>query len=184
MNENEKGIIYDKIASMAVLYGQAQTQQRITMYVELLAKYDCFSISRALDEIAVTSKFFPSLAEIIENIAFLNCVTLDPTEVANSLINSTYSFGEYRPKEAREYLGLEKWDIVEKFGGWRALCRFDESQKSTIRAQLRDLIKAINSNDIESFKRIGLSHGSEVEDKSRNKLKTIDFNHVLMACDE
>ena len=186
MSKEEKALIYNKIAYMALLYGQDQGKQRIVAYVELLAKYDVFSVSAAIDEVVTTCKFFPTIADITEKIVKLNCSFLDPNETANEIINAASKFGDYAPRAAREFLGHEKWEIIENFGGWRSLCSFDDSQKSTVRAQLRDLIKASNTQMAECFKKYAsndieeIAHETkEINYERQNKLQVANFKNIM-----
>lgn len=165
-----KAKIYDLLAQMAVVFGKAETKERLQYYAVELSEYNFETVKAALRAHAKTKTFFPSLAEIIEAIAKIESQELDATETAQRLIDATYKFGEYQANIAREDLG-DLWGIVERWGGWRQLCNFPESQKQTVRAQLRDLILDLNRK---AKNQIAFAGIPQLE--SKNELKALDFS--------
>lgn len=165
--------IYDLLAQLAVIYGKEETIERLQYYSIELSEYDYKTVETAIRLHAKTKNFFPSLSEIIEAVVKIESPSMDPTEVAQKLIDSTYKFGEYRAQDAKENLG-ELWVIVEKWGGWKRLCTFSPEQIPTIRAQLRDLIDGINRKSKFQIAAVGIT---QIEFK--NELKKIDFKSII-----
>ena len=162
--------IFKLLAQMSVVFGKMEPKERLQYYAIELAEYDFKTVSAALRTHAKTKSFFPALAEIIEAIAKIESPELDATESAQALINATYKFGEYQANLAKEHLG-ELWAIVDRWGGWRQLCNFPESQKQMVRAQLRDLILELNRKSKFQIAATGIP---QLENK--NELKALDFS--------
>lgn len=63
-------------------------------------------------------------------------------EAASRIISAIKKFGWPSPTEAKEYIGELGWRIVERNGGWSALCEnLMENQIGIFQAQARDLAK-------------------------------------------
>ena len=163
--------IFKLLAQMAVVFGKAETKERLQYYAVELSEYDFKSVKTALRTHAKTKTFFPSLAELIEAIGKIEAPALDATLSAQKLIDATYKFGEYRAADAQKYLGQDLWGIVQKWGGWNRLCKFSDDQIPTIRAQLRDLIDGLNRKAQFKIATIGIP---QLESKS--ELKSLDFS--------
>lgn len=104
----------------------------------------------ALKEIAASQGLskIPTVKQILQKCGLSD---LDPEEVANlgagKIIEAVAKFGGYRAIEAQGYLGPELWSAVTMSGGWENLCMMDNDQLPTIRAQLRQLLKATKSHN-------------------------------------
>ena len=59
----------EMLVEFAAIYRQKLSQYALDIYVEALAEYNIDEISKAIEELAKTCKFFPVPAEFIEKLA-------------------------------------------------------------------------------------------------------------------
>jgi hypothetical protein len=139
---NTKERIYDELTNLSMVMGQKQEEKRIMLYTEELALFDFNSVIKSIREMRRTSKFFPSLAEIIENIK-TGGVPIDEVavQIANEIIECISKFGPYQLEEVKAYLG-DRWGVVERSGGWTNLCNITYDEIPSTKAQLRELAKS------------------------------------------
>jgi len=134
--------IYDALAMLSVVLNQPQDAKRLMFYAEALKEYDLRQVLALIKGFATKVKFFPQLVEIIEPLQGLSVPTDEmATMIASEIIESIARFGYSNLPEAKAHLG-EKFQIVERYGGWEELCRIGNDQIPATRAQLRELAKA------------------------------------------
>lgn len=139
--DNKQGI-YKQLVGLSVVLGQEQRPERLNYYADNLKKYDLEKVKSTIKKISLSSKFFPQLAEIIEKVEEGVFSSEDmATQIASEVIECISKFGPYQVKELKEYLG-DKFELVNRFGGWGLLCNITNNEIPATRAQLRELAKA------------------------------------------
>lgn len=134
--------IYDSMVYLANFYGNEKiTPERIKAYSEMLSdELTPDELKKALRAIVKTSKFFPTVAEIIETARPKINIGDEANIIANEIVECISRFGPYQAKEARDYMG-DNFFIAERYG-WSNLCNVTYDELGTVRAQLRELAKA------------------------------------------
>lgn len=163
--KNNQAEIYDALILLSVVLNQAQDPRRLMFYAETLKAFDLKQVIAQIKGFSTTSKYFPQLVEIIEPLRGLDVPTDELAIItANEIIDSLYRCGS--ESHAAEVLG-EKYQIVQRLGGWETLSRVDLSEVNTLRAQVRELAKAyINRSKRET--REDLSLGFKLNTESRS----------------
>lgn len=135
--------IYDELVLLSAAFEKPQTVQRLKIYTEELSKHKSEDVVMAVRKALTEFKFFPSLAELIELIRNKNG-TIDEMAViiANEIIECISRFGLNNMGECRAFLGVDKWGIVERSGGWSNLCSITNAEIPTTRAQIREVARA------------------------------------------
>lgn len=131
-----KASIFDALKKLSFAKGQAQTEERLTIYVEILAKFKPDDVLKCITYFLLREKFFPDISELVNY--------LDPKpqtkdiamSCAGIIQDASRRIGQYEHKKAERVLGPHIWDVVKSFGGWMLICQseFDGAFK----AQLRD----------------------------------------------
>lgn len=109
-------------------------------------------VDRALDALMTIARSkglsrIPSVGDILEAAGIRSP---DPEDEANAImgriIKAVRDLGGYRPEEAQAFIGEIGWEAVRRtFGSWDQICMIEESDMGIIRAQLRDMVKAVQS---------------------------------------
>lgn len=132
---------------------------RIQLFAEKLNKYDIQDVLDALNKCSETCDFYPSLKQILDKI---NGPTIDTktlgVDLAGEIINCIRQFGRYQVKEVYKHLGEEGARVIERCGGWDAICNTNENQLDTLRSQLRDACMSAIVLHHPKFKGHGISN--------------------------
>lgn len=156
--------IYESLILIAQAYGVTPQKERIQIYTDFLSEQlSAEQLKAAIPLIFSKCKFFPSIAEIVE---IAKGSDLDNAHESVELIfRALREFGFYRAKEAKESLPENIWNIIQAFGGWSELCRIENSQLNTARAQLREIAKSNHRR-------------KDYKQAINQDLQRIDFNSV------
>lgn len=132
------------LVAMSAYFQKPLTDMVIDMYAKDLSDLSTESLQLAFAKMRrdpkVCTMFMPLYPAIIrEYVGGDNSGNL----IAGEIISCMTQFGRYQAVEAREFLGEEKWEIVNRYGGWNALCGLTNDQMGIARAQLRDLAKSM-----------------------------------------
>lgn len=145
MNQQNKSRIFNQLRNLALLKNKDVTDQVLELYTEILSR--SFGLEESMSAIQyfmLNEKWFPDISEIIKKIQFPNGEDGEAREEVEKIFEAFFEFGYKRATKARESLGEDLWEVVEKRGGW--LKFYNEinttNNLSTIRAQLRELIKS------------------------------------------
>lgn len=131
-----KATVFDALKKLSFAKGQAQTEERLTIYVEILAKFKTEDVLKCITYFLLREKFFPDISELVN---YLDPKP-QPKDIAMScagiIQDASRRIGQYEHKKAERVLGPYVWDVVKSFGGWMAICQsnFD----GVFKAQLRD----------------------------------------------
>lgn len=168
--------IYEELLFLALATGQAQDENRIKIYVEDLSEFKIESVILAIRAIRKTTKFFPSLGEIIEKIQSPDGPTDEmAVMISNQIIEAFSMFGQQNSGEARAFLGPDKWGIVERSGGWNNICLTPYSELGTLRAQIREVAKAYLNRSKRESKGGELRINSNPIQIGNSELKKLSF---------
>lgn len=134
--------IFDALNKLSIFMGQKQSTERLTVFAEMLSSFGTEEVRNALRVHAMTSKFFPQLSEVVDHLQ-VKKIQDDPEIISSLILRSISEFGTYNPQGARDSLGESAWEVVSIFGGWQSLCSITNDQVQVVRAQLRELARAV-----------------------------------------
>lgn len=136
------------VLGLAEYYDKTLTDTQLDMYVEDLIEIPPPDLMRAirLYRNDARNAFFPIPAKLKGMIVLpddqraRDAVALVMTAIAR--------IGNYRTKDAQEFIGELGWEVVKLQGGWEEVCRsVTDDNKGIIQAQWRELaISLINKN--------------------------------------
>lgn len=136
-----------RLAVLADLCGKDLSPDVLRMYDKLLEPLGYPALCVAVEQIILDRNDrdpFPSPRTIKEKLHPKVDDDALAIEAASRVIGAISKFGYCNPSEARAYVGELGWAIVDREGGWVALCEKVESrQLPSLRAQWRDLAKSI-----------------------------------------
>lgn len=136
---NNLKIIEMALNDLKICFNGNVPAERIKIFAEKLSKYDVNDVLKALNECTETCDFYPSLKQILDKI---NGPTVDTktlgVDLSGEIISCIRQFGRYQVKEVYKHLGEEGARVIERCGGWEALCNTNEDKLDTLRSQLRD----------------------------------------------
>ena len=119
------------------------TDDRVSIYVKLLADLDAEALIAATQQHIATSKFPPTVAELREACASLTRPALPAwADAWGEVLDAIRRVG---------YLGRPSFShplitqAVQGMGGWKLLCAMEISETATQRAQFRDVYNAYAS---------------------------------------
>jgi len=135
---------FDEIKKLAILKNANTTSERLNLYAKILDSYDLELVKKAIVKIALESKFFPDISEIVAILDPKMDEKAEANEMAGAIIESISRYGRYHGEGAAAYLGKKAWLVVSRLGGWSDLCKVTNSELNTLRAQIRDLSQAMN----------------------------------------
>ena len=136
-----KAAIYE----MGLLFNQQPTDERITAYSKALQNYSPNQIKFAFNSVILSgSAFFPSLAEILVHLKPMKPKSEDvAAEMMEEIVRVAIEHGQYRTDRAYESLSEKtRAMIVDDRHIFMRICKSLESELPTIKAQLRNLLRA------------------------------------------
>lgn len=144
MTPEEKRQVAEGLVITAQTFRHVLTDAACRMMVEDLDDLSSLEVLHALKEYRKTTKrpFMPTVAEIRQ----LARPPMDARDIgletASRIRSAISKFGWPSPQKAREYIGEQGWDVVERFGGWQHLCENLGTviQETTFMAQCRDVV--------------------------------------------
>lgn len=167
MNQEQRNQLGTKITEAAFYFGKTDlSKEQVGVLINVLFKH--FG-----DEgLEIILSAIDRYIEDAKNKVFFSPATLRPylrpelspeaksNEVASRIRSAIGKFGWPNPEDARAYIGDLGWKVVERFGGWQALCENHGVDLSalTFHAQARDTVRGlIESNNLGLFdKPIGI----------------------------
>lgn len=133
---NEKATVFDALKKLSFAKGQAQTEERLTICVEILSRFKTENVLKCISYFLLREKFFPDISELVN---YLDPKP-QPKDIAMScagmIQDASRRIGQYEHKKAERVLGPHVWDVVKSFGGWTSICQ--SSFDGVFKAQLRD----------------------------------------------
>ena len=126
----------------------------LVIYAKALGDYPVEHIKKAMDKVIITSRFFPSVAEIIENINNLTNTAMGKTDLTEaeaweSAINTIKAHGIY----SREPWEFETKNIEKaaRMFGLMELAMLELKDVNTARAQFTRFYRSIIDKDKDNY---------------------------------
>jgi hypothetical protein len=119
------------------------TDDRVSIYVKLLADLDADALTAAAQQHIVTSKFPPTVAELRDGCANLTRPALPAWADAWGEVLEAIRRVGYLGQPSFSHPLIEQ--AVQGMGGWKLLCAMEISETATQRAQFRDIYNAYAS---------------------------------------
>lgn len=142
MNQQVKKILI----GLAGYYNHPLTEETLAMYAEDLGDLSVEKIFLATKEIRRDPKItrFPLPAQIRERIEPPENPEGLAIEASNRIVEAISRFGYWRESEAKEFIGELGWLVVQRQGGWQAICENTlVTTLPTQKAQWRELAKVL-----------------------------------------
>ena len=130
------------IFALGEYYDKKLTPEQLEMYSQDLSSLSPDELRQAIMKYRGDGKNerFPLPAKLIEMVRPKSNELDEGRDVASRVIAAVGKFGSYNSEGARAYAGEVGWEIVQRFGGWRALCQDLTSENQNMMfAQMRDL---------------------------------------------
>lgn len=134
------------LAALGALFGGQVTDERIALYTERLSIYPEDLVAKACQNLSARATFFPSLAEILNEIVELATDMPAPETAWGLVVAEIRRVGMYQAPA----LAPEIADAVRALGGWRFLC--SSVNATADRARFVDAYRLIRRQSIESVK--------------------------------
>lgn len=128
------------LIALAEYYEKAITPGQLSMYSEDLEDMSLEQIALAVKNIRKNPahKFFPLPAAIREEV--LGNAKDEALEATNRIVEAIIRCGWTNPDKAKTFIGALGWRVVEREGGWTAVCeRTTDRALPTLKAQWREL---------------------------------------------
>jgi hypothetical protein len=177
-----KAAIYE----MGLLFNQQPSDERINAYANALRNYQANQIIYAFKKVISSgSAFFPSLAEILIHLRPQEAKSIDlGNEVANEIIQKCIEKGRYRTNEIIPALGEDAAAVVTKYRYLiTQILDSEQDQLSSIRAQIRDLVKGASEIEkikkhSEELKAVGINNPNVIP-INKQSMKKVSFDEIL-----
>ena len=109
-----------KVLTMA--YSKDMTQEQTAMWYSFFSFDDFQTFRTAIKKLCVTSRFFPSIADIKATMAETDLKKISADEAWNDVQIAIQRYGYYRPKEAMESLTDTTQAAIRSLGGFQRVC--------------------------------------------------------------
>lgn len=131
---------------LAAYYQQKIGDEALVLYAADLEDLDLSATLQAMHRLRRQPgrRSFPLPGDIRDAVApSEGSAAAKANEIAGKITAAITRFGYTQPERAQAYLGELGWLIINRMGGWRALCNsLLSSEMGTFRAQARDIAKA------------------------------------------
>lgn len=182
---NKKLAIKSAIYQMGLRFNQEPSKEKIEAYANDLMGYTPEQITFAFRQvIASGTDFFPSMAAILKHLQPKEVTSQDVgNEVANELIEKILEFGRYKQGLSEALSPVAQKILEENRYLFLEILDSEKHQVPSIRAQIRDLVKAKTEGKKaasynEKLAKIGIEKTNVIGFK-RPDLQTIDFSGYL-----
>ena len=115
-----------KVLTMA--YSKDMTQDQTAMWYSFFSDDDFNVFRKAVKKVCVTSRFFPSIADIKTAMAETDLNRISSDQAWDSVQYAISRYGYYRPAEAMESLTTETKAAVRSLGGFQRLCQQENTE--------------------------------------------------------
>lgn len=130
MIQNE-GAIRVLVATLAAAYPRETIREAtLKLYVRKLCDLSPPALAQAVDECILTSRFFPTVAEIRDRVAVARVCAPTPEEAWGEVMAAVSRWGRYRDPQWSHALVGQAADCM----GWASICDCDEDGIGTLRA--------------------------------------------------
>jgi hypothetical protein len=133
--------------SLGEYYQRPLTENQIRMYAEDTAAYPVEALIHAAKiwRDNPDNNRCPIPANLIQIINPTPSAQGEAVEVMNRIWEAIGKFGWPNPDGAKEFIGELGWTVVQRYGGWAALCNeANSSEAGIMKAQLRESVKSVS----------------------------------------
>ena len=118
-----KGILFLTTADSKEL-----SQEQVGIWYSFFERDNFESFRTAIKKVCVTSRFFPSIADIKTAMAETDLNRISSDQAWDSVQYAISRYGYYRPAEAMESLTPETKAAVRSLGGFQRLCQQENTE--------------------------------------------------------
>lgn len=118
-----KGILF-----MTTAYSKEMPQEQVGIWYSFFERDNYDTFRKAVKEICVTSRFFPSIAEIKAAMAENDLNRLSSDQAWNNVQYAIGRYGYYQCDKAMESLTPEEQATVKSLGGFKRLCQQENTE--------------------------------------------------------
>lgn len=140
--------IFKIVAALAEYYDKQLTANQMSMYVHDLLELQPDELLKAIYEYRniADNHFFPLPAKLKSLAKPKPSEEQNAVDAVSRIIEAISKFGPYRYEEARKFVGEIGWMVIQRDGGWNAVCQFlTEDNMGQFRAQWREMAKAFSA---------------------------------------
>jgi hypothetical protein len=145
VNEQEIQVLKKEIIATSAYYQLKLDPQVIPMYADDLSDLPLTAVLQAYKSWRKNPKNFrfPLPGQIREIVCPEISSENEALEASARIIQAVTKFGWPNPNEAKLFIGLLGWRVVERFGGWTQVCNsMDNGNITALQAQFRNLARA------------------------------------------
>lgn len=131
------------LIGLAEYFRTTLTPMQLSMYAEDLEDLPLEAIGQAMRQIRrnASERFMPMPSQIRELVS--GNARDEALEASNRILEAMAKYGYVNPDRAKLFIGELGWRVVEREGGWEALCQRTSSDDLPIlKAQWRELAAA------------------------------------------
>lgn len=116
------------VTFLNMAYGKEMDDTRVGVWYNFFQNVPVEKFNLAIVRIIEKSQYFPSIAEIKQELAILENPTLqlDASEEWSKVTKAISRYGAYRAVEAMESMHPVTADVVKRLGGFVELCRCED----------------------------------------------------------
>lgn len=118
-----KGILF-----LTTAYSKELSQEQVGIWYSFFESDNYDTFRKAVKKVCVTSRFFPSIAEIKTSMAETDLKQISSDQAWNDVQKAIAKYGYYRPAEAMESLTTETQAAVRSLGGFQRLCQQENTE--------------------------------------------------------
>lgn len=139
----EKEKLFKEIIIMASLFDRELKTEVAIAYIENLEDLPFDAVMKVIHHSVKTFDRFPMVAQIRRLVSPPEDSKDAAHEMSGLIFEAVRDYGSTNMLSAKQKLGPIAWAAVEKFGGWAVVCQTNTDDLPAVRAQLRDMCKAV-----------------------------------------
>lgn len=126
-------------------YGNELDDDVVLMMANDLSKFELNQIKAAFDEYRNNAKNIrPPLPAQLKEIMTPKISSDDiATQIASKIIGCISIYGYTNPQDARNEIGEEGWQVVDRLGGWTEICKIERDEIPARFAHLKSIATSI-----------------------------------------
>lgn len=140
--DQDRARVLAALAMCAEACNRSFSDETLKAFVHLLRDLPLAGVLKELT-VAMGDGKFPSMNAIRAGVLGVVSDADEAQHGVDRIFAAISSYGGYRATEAKALLGELAWEAVRMHGGWKALCNMTYKEQGTIRAQLRDTLRAL-----------------------------------------
>lgn len=116
------------VTFLGLVYSKELTQEQVAAWYTFFREDDYDELRNAIKRLSVKSKFFPSVAELKEEMAVRAAPELDADEAWSSVIRAIGRYGYYNPEEAMSSMSDLTQNTIRSMGGFQRICASEDNE--------------------------------------------------------